>query len=51
MVLAAASLENVQLAARFGLLMLGAGGLGLLTGTTLSRGGDCPAWGKAWGVL
>jgi hypothetical protein len=34
-----ASPENVQLAARFGLIMLTAGGLGLLTGTTLGRSG------------
>lgn len=31
--------ENVELAARFGLFMLTAGGLGLLTGTTLGRSG------------
>ncbi|MGV3661146.1 MAG: hypothetical protein ACO1TE_13250 [Prosthecobacter sp.] len=37
--MALASPENVQLAARFGMLMLAAGGLGLLTGTTLTRGG------------
>lgn len=34
-----ASPENVRLAAHFGLFMLAAGGLGLLTGTTLSRSG------------
>ncbi len=34
-----ASPENVQLAARFGLIMLTVGGLGLLTGTTLGRSG------------
>lgn len=33
------SAENVQLAARFGLFMLAAGGLGLITGTTLGKGG------------
>ncbi len=31
--------QNVQLAANFGLFMLAAGGLGLVTGTTLSRSG------------
>lgn len=39
MFLAVASPENVQLAARFGMIMLAAGGLGLLTGTTLTRSG------------
>ncbi|MFN0080828.1 MAG: hypothetical protein ACKVY0_30540 [Prosthecobacter sp.] len=34
-----ASPENVQLAARFGMFMLAAGGFGLITGTTLSRSG------------
>ncbi len=34
-----ASAENVQLAAKFGLLMLSAGGLGLLLGNTLGRSG------------
>lgn len=31
--------DNVILASRFGLFMLAAGGLGLFTGTTLSRSG------------
>ena len=34
-----ASPENVQLAARFGMFMLAAGGLGLFLGTTLGRSG------------
>jgi hypothetical protein len=34
-----ASAENVQLAAKFGLFMLSAGGFGLLLGTTLGRSG------------
>ena len=34
-----ASAENVQLAARFGVLMISAGGLSLLLGTTLGRSG------------
>ena len=39
MVIAAASPQNVQIAASFGLFMLGAGVLGLLSGTTLGRSG------------
>jgi hypothetical protein len=31
--------ENVQLAAHFGILMLTAGAIGLITGTTLGRSG------------
>ncbi|MBB5033393.1 hypothetical protein [Prosthecobacter vanneervenii] len=31
--------DNVHLAANFGVFMLGAGGLGLLSGTTLGRSG------------
>ena len=34
-----ASPENVQFAANFGLFMLAAGGLGLVSGTTLARSG------------
>lgn len=34
-----ASPENVQIAARFGMFMLAAGGCGLLTGITLGRSG------------
>ncbi len=34
-----ASPENVQLAARFGMFMLAAGGFGLITGVTLARSG------------
>lgn len=34
-----ASPENVQLTAYFGLFMLAAGGLGLISGTTLARSG------------
>lgn len=34
-----ASPENVQIAARFGMFMLAAGGFGLLTGITLGRSG------------
>lgn len=34
-----ASPENIELAARFGLFMLAAGGLGLLCGTTYGKSG------------